>query len=157
MVLLFSRFQKNSVALFNLSRFDGRIDGKDGKLIVGLEPEPMCPSCQGDASMPVNLCVVSLFSCFACWTCVKCRINKCLRHIFGGGPDMEGALAAGDGTRAPEAPNPGVHSPHKRTKQPGSCRNSTRLTANPSSPAHRWAAIPSHPGPPAPGTANRTS
>lgn len=98
-MLLFSRFQKNSVALFNLSRFDGRIDGKDGKLIVGLEPEPMCPSCQGDASMPVNLCVVSLFSCFACWTCVKCRINKCLRHIFGGGPDMEGALAAGDGTR----------------------------------------------------------
>lgn len=53
---------KKFSCLVYLSRLDGRIDGKvdrqDNKLIVGLEPEPMwdsCPSCQGDASMPVNL------------------------------------------------------------------------------------------------------
>lgn len=160
-MLLFSRFQKTSVALFNLSRFDGRIDDKDSQPIVGLEPEPMwdgCPSCHGDASLPVSLCVVSLLSCFACWTCVKCRINKCLRHIWNFKYNLlvhwrwlsllgnRGFMVQAPTWRVPwqwgEAPNPGVHNPHKWMKQPRSCRNN-RLTSNYSSPATGTANIAS--------------
>lgn len=99
-----------------------------------------CPSCHGDASLPVSLCVVSLLSCFACWTCVKCRINKCLRHIWNfkynllvhwwwlsllgnrvhgssPSPDMEGALAAGGGTEPRGAQPPQMDEAAKKLQK----------------------------------------